>query len=380
MRILLVNWQDLDNPHAGGAELHLFEIFSRLVARGHQVHLVASGWPGGAPRAEYRGISIERHGGRHTFALVGRGAVAAALRREPWDIVVEDINKLPLYTAGLTPLPLAVIIPHLFGTTAFQEASWPMAAAVALAERPIPRAYRRAGFHVISESTRDDLVARGIPAGRIRVIHPGIDASHYTPSAGLDRTESPTFLYVGRLKRYKGVDVALRALALARRERTDLRLDIAGTGDDAARLKRLAASLGLESSVRFLGYVTEEAKRTLFRTSWANLFPSPKEGWGLTVMEAAACGTPSVASDSPGLRDSVRHGETGYLVPHGDADRFAARLLELANDPGLVSRLGKAARTHAEAWSWDDAAGATEAHLKELVASHGSPPPHTGRK
>lgn len=379
MKILLVNWQDLENPHAGGAELHLFELFSRLAARGHRVHLVASGWPGGTPKVEYRGISIERHGGRHTFALLGRRAITAALQREAWDIVVEDINKLPLYTAGLTPLPICAIIPHLFGTTAFQEASWPMAAAVALAEQPIPRVYRRAGFHAISESTRDDLVARGVPGERIRVIHPGIDATHYTPSAGLDRTESPTFLYVGRLKRYKGVEVALKALALARRQRQDLTLEIAGTGDDASRLRKLAESLGLGSSVRFLGYVSEEAKRELFRISWANLFPSPKEGWGLTVMEAAACGTPSVASDSPGLRDSVRHGFTGFLVPHGDAERLAERLVELAGHPELVARMGRAAREHALAWSWDDAAAATESHLDELVASHGSLPPRTGR-
>jgi glycosyltransferase involved in cell wall biosynthesis len=368
VRILLVNWQDPENPHAGGAELHLFELFRRLSARGHRVHLVCSGWPGAPARAEVQGISIERHGGRHSFALRGRGAVLAALARERWEIVVEDINKLPLYLAGLTRLPFCAIIPHLFGTTAFREAAWPMAVAVALAERPIPRAYRRAGFHAISESTRDDLVRRGVPKARIRVIHPGIDAAGYAPAPGLDRTQPPTFLYVGRLKRYKGVDVALRALALARRARADLSLDIAGTGDDAPRLRGLARSLGLEAAVRFLGFVPEERKRELFRMATANLFPSPKEGWGLTVMEAAACGTPSLASDSPGLRDSVRDGETGYLVPHGDAAMLARRMLELADDPALVARLGRASRRHAEGWSWDDAAAATDAHLAELIA------------
>ena len=176
MNILLVNWQDLENPHAGGAELHLFELFGRLASSGHRVHLVCSGWPGAEPRALGRGISVERHGGRNSFALLGRSAVRRALGREPWDIVVEDINKLPLFLTTLTRLPFCAIVPHLFGTTAFQEASWPAAATVALAERPIPRLYRRAGFHAISESTRDDLVARGIPRERVRVIHPGIDA------------------------------------------------------------------------------------------------------------------------------------------------------------------------------------------------------------
>jgi glycosyltransferase involved in cell wall biosynthesis len=368
VRILLVNWQDPENPHAGGAELHLFELFGRLAAKGHRVHLVCSGWAGAARAAQVRGLSVERHGGRHTFALAGRPAVGRALIRENWDIVVEDINKLPLFLAMLTHLPFCVIVPHLFGTTAFQEAVWPMAATVALAERPIPRLYRHAGFHAISESTRDDLAARGVALERIRVIHPGIDAVSYTPAAGLDRTQPATFLYVGRLKRYKGVEVALRALALVRLDRPGLTLDIAGTGDDADRLGELAGALGIAGAVRFHGFVSEASKRELFRAATANLFPSPKEGWGLTVMEAAACGTPSLASDSPGLRDSVRDGVTGYLVPHGDPAALAERMRQLADDPALVARLGLAARAHAEAWSWDDAAAATEAHLAELIA------------
>ena len=124
-----------------------------------------------------------------------------------------------------------------------------------------------------------------------------------------------------------------------------------------------------------MALVTEDRKRELFRSTWANLFPSPKEGWGLTVMEAAACGTPSLASNSPGLRDSVRDGQTGYLVPHGDAAALARRMLQLAEDPERVALLGDAARRVALAWSWDAAAAATEAHLGELMAA-GSPHPN----
>ncbi len=372
MNVLLVNWQDLENPHAGGAEIHLFELFRRLVSWGHRVRMVCSGWPGGAPEATVDGIEVERHGGRHTFALVGRGAVRQALSRGRYDVLVEDVNKLPLYTAGLTRLPSVVIVPHLFGKTAFEEASWPMAAAVVAAERLIPRAYRRAWFQAISESTRDDLVGRGVPVERIEVIHPGIDAERFRPDPALDRANPPSFLYVGRLRRYKGVEVALRALALARASRPDLELDVAGAGTDRARLERLAGGLGLSGAVRFHGFIDEATKLRLLRTTWANIFPSPKEGWGITVMEAAACGTPSLASDSPGLRDSVRDGQTGYLVPHGDAEALARRMLTLADDAALLARLGREAREHAERWSWDDAARATEAHLAR-VAGGSSP-------
>ncbi len=231
MNVLVVNWQDRDNPHAGGAEIHLFEIFSRLAARGHRVRLVCSGWPGAPARTTIAGLEVERTGGRHSFALRGRGAVRRAIRAERPDVVVEDVNKLPLFLSGMTDLPFCAVVPHLFGETAFEEAPWPMAAAVWAAERPLARAYRRAGFHAISESTRDDLVARGVPPGRVRVIHPGVDAARFTPSPNGRRAATPAFLYVGRLKRYKGIGLAIRALALARRRRPDLSLDIAGGGD-----------------------------------------------------------------------------------------------------------------------------------------------------
>ena len=368
MNLLLVNWQDRENPHAGGAEIHLFEIFGRLAAGGHRVRLVCSGWKGAAKQTNIDGIEVHRTADRNTFALLGRRAVRRALQAEPPDVLVEDINKLPLFLACGTDLPFYAIVPHLFGATAFQEASWPIATAVWLAERPLARAYRRAAFHAISESTRDDLVDRGVPAERVRVIHPGVDSTRYSPDPTGRRAASPRFLYVGRLKRYKGIGLALKALARARHIRPDLQLDIAGTGDYRADLEELAAELDVGGAVTFHGFVSEVEKMALLRQAWANLFPSPKEGWGITIVEAASCGTPSLASDSPGLRDSVKHGETGFLVPHGDVDALAERMLELAGSPQLVARLGRAARCFAESLTWERAAEATADHLHDLIS------------
>jgi len=367
MNILLVNWQDRENPQAGGAEVHLFEIFGRLAAAGHRVRLVCSGWAGAAPSAEVGGVRVERVGSRQSFAVLGRGAVRRAIRLEHPDVLVEDINKLPLFLAH-RGVPFCAIVPHLFGETVFQEVPWPLAAMVWMAERPLPLAYRGSAFHAISESTRDDLVARGIPPRSIRVIHPGVDSARLTPDPAGRRTAVPTFLYVGRLKRYKGIGYAIRALAVARRDRPELRLVIAGAGDYQTELQRMTDGLGQGGAVDFRGFVSEDEKLALFRECWANLFPSPKEGWGITVVEAAACGTPSIASDSPGLRDSVRDGETGYLVPHGDVGALAARMLEFAGSPALVARSGGAARRFAEGLTWEAAASATERHLDDIIA------------
>jgi glycosyltransferase involved in cell wall biosynthesis len=368
VRILVVNWNDRENPHAGGAEIHLHELFGRIAKLGHDVRLIASGWPGCPPRAVVDGIQVTRVGGRHSFAVRARGAVRRALRETAFDVVVEDINKIPLFLPTLTRLPFVAIVPHLFGTTAFAEASAPMAAVVWGAELPIPWVYRSAAFHAISESTRDDLVRRGVPAERVVVIHPGVDSQEYRPDPATPRAAAPTFLYVGRLKRYKGVEFAIRALAAARTARPDITLDICGQGDDRPRLERLAVERRVSDAVRFLGFVSEDEKRRLLRRAWAVVFPSPKEGWGITNVEAAACGTPAIASDSPGLRESVQNGVTGYLVPHGDVPALAGRMRELAEDPSLVERLGRAARRFAEGLSWDSAAHATLAHIEATVA------------
>jgi glycosyltransferase involved in cell wall biosynthesis len=159
--------------------------------------------------------------------------------------------------------------------------------------------------------------------------------------------------------------------------RSGARLLIAGKGDDEPRLRQRTSRLGLGDAVSFLGFVSEEEKRTLFRRSWVHLLTSPKEGWGITVLEAAACGTPTVASDAPGLRDSVRDGVTGLLVPHGDVDRLTAALEGLLEDPERRRAMGRAARTFAQGFSWDRTADALEGILERAVA--GTPGGGRGR-
>ena len=148
-------------------------------------------------------------------------------------------------------------------------------------------------------------------------------------------------------------------------------LEIAGKGDDRPRLERLTRTLGLGDAVRFVGFVSDEEKRRLLRRAWAVVLTSSKEGWGISNVEAAACGTPALVSNNSALRESVRDGETGFLVPHGDVPALAQRMLELAGDPTLVARLGSGARTFAAGLSWDRAADATEAHLAGVIAQGG---------
>jgi len=367
LRLLLINWQDRENPQAGGAEVHLHAIFGRLAARGHDVRAVVGGWAGAPSRVTLDGIRIRRAGGRHTFPLRVRGIVREELAGTPADLVIEDINKIPVCTPRWVRVPVVALVPHLFGGTAFREASWPVAALVWLAERAIPAAYREVPFEAISEGTARDLAARGIPRGRIEVIPPGIDHAVFTPGRG-EREPMPCMLYVGRLKRYKGLDIVLEAVARLRDRGMTLRFDIAGQGDDRGRLERRAQRLGLGRIVRFLGRIPEEEKVDRLRRAWVAVYPSPKEGWGITNVEAAACGTPVVASDSPGLRESVRDGISGYLVPHADVESWAARLETLLSDRAASEGMRQGCVAHAAEFSWDRAATETEAHLRRVLA------------
>ncbi len=367
MNLLVLNWQDRLNPQAGGAETHLHEIFGRLAGRGHQVTLLVSGWAGAAARDDVDGMEVHRAGGRYTFSLAAPAYYRARLRTRTFDVIVEDLNKVPLLSPLWAEPPVALLAHHLFGITAFQEASPPLAAATWLLERPLGRVYRSVPTMAVSRSTAHDLGERGLPEERIAVIPNGVDLDRFTPAA--ERFDAPTLLYLGRLKRYKRVDLPIRAVAALRSEGVDVRLIVAGTGDAAEPLRALVRELGVGDAVEFRGFVSEEEKRELFRRAWVHVLTSPKEGWGITNLEAAACGTPTIASDSPGLRDSVVDGETGFLVPHGDVARLADRIRLLIGDEALRERLGREARQFAQRFTWEGAATDTESFLTEVAAS-----------
>lgn len=368
MRILVVNWQDRENPRAGGAEIHLHEIFGRLAARGHEVTLLCSGWAGAPAETELDGIRVVRVGSRYTFALHGRAAFQDRIGggRE-FDVIVEDVNKCPLFCTHWSTRPVVALVPHLFGATAFRQELPPVAAVVWASEKLMPAAYRNSPVLVISESTAEDLVDRGFRREQIEISYPGIDHEFFTVDSSVRRYEQPTLVYAGRLQRYKSLDVVLRAVARVRDRGMGVRFLIAGQGNDRDRLESITDSLGLRDLVTFLGYISEEDKRELLRRAWANVYPSPKEGWGISNIEAAACGTPSLASDAPGLRESVVDGRSGYLIPHGDVEKWAHGISLVCSDPRLRDQLGTRAIEHAARFTWEETADETEALIQTAI-------------
>jgi glycosyltransferase involved in cell wall biosynthesis len=370
VRILAVNWRDIRNPEAGGAEVHLHEILSHLVRWGHRATQISAGFEDCSPEETIDGIRILRRGhwfdANFTLPLFAR----RHMKHNEYDVVIEDINKLPFFMPLYTDTPVVPVIPHLFGSTAFRETNTLIASYVYVMERFIPIFFRRNRFIVISPSTKEDLVRRGIDPGNIDVVLCGLDHSRYR-NLELERFERPTIVHLGRLRKYKSVEVAMNATRIVREQLPDARLVIIGDGPHRPWLEREAARLGLGEVVEFKGFMGEAELVEYLNRSHLLFNPSPKEGWGLTVVEANACGVPVVASDRPGLRDSVRDGETGFLVPYGDEEAFARKAVMLLQDRDTWLRMSRAAIDRVGELTWERCARGMEKLLEIIISTKG---------
>lgn len=369
MRILAFNWRDPRHPEAGGAELHLFEILRRCVRDGDRVVWLAERFPGSAAEDAIEGIEVHRAGSWYNAHLALGSLYRRRFRGERFDLVLEDINKVPFFTPLFAGVPVLAVVPHLFGAAVFREAPPAVGLLVWAHESILPLVYRKTPFLAISESTRDDLARRGIEPRRIRVVRCGLTQADYgVTTPPVDRAE-PRVVFLGRLRKYKGAQHAIRALAIARREAPEARLDVVGDGPYRAALESLARSLGLADRVRFRGALPHAEKVAALNAAQVAVCPSPKEGWGLTVIEANACGVPVVASRSPGLVESVKDGETGILVPHGDAPAMAAAIVRLLHDRQLRLRMADAAVRWARTFDWETCYRESRAVMAEAAGA-----------
>jgi glycosyltransferase involved in cell wall biosynthesis len=368
MKILVVNWQDIRNPLGGGAEVHLHEIFSRIARLGHKVTLYCSSFPDAPGEETLNGIHIIRRGGRYLFNFRFLFAYLTNLRRLSFDILIDDMNKIPFFTPLYVKKPVYGVTHHLFGKSIFLETSFPVAAYVYVMEKLAVRLYKRRHipFIVGSPSTHDELTQAGFRPENVRVINYAVDHSVHRPS-GVPKSPTPLIGYFGRLKRYKSIDHLLQAIPRVRKEIPDIKVLIVGEGDDRPRLEAMSRELGLERAVEFTGYVPESRKIQLLQEMWFKVTTSSKEGWGLTVLEANACGTTVIASNVPGLRDAVRDNETGLLYTYGDVTELSDKILLLLKDRTLRERLAARALEWSRKFDWDIAAKDTLAVLKSRV-------------
>ena len=374
-KILAINWRDIRNPNTGGAEVNFQEIFKRLVKRGYEVTLLCSRYDQTFPEEEWiDGIRILRRGNRHTFNYTVPLVYRREFRHAPIDLVLDDLNKIPFYTPLYVRHPLFVMVHHLHGRSIYGDTLLPAALYVHFTEKIIPLFYRGVPFVAVSESTKSELVGMGLRSEDIEIIHNGVDHDAYTQDESL-RSTAPLVVCVTRLKKYKGVHLLLRAMAAVKRAVPNVKLIVAGRGDYEPKLRELTHRLHLNGVVEFTGFVGTEQKVDLYRRAQVVVNPSAKEGWGLTVIEANACGTPVIAAEAPGLREAVVNGETGLLYPHSDIDVLSKAIIRLLKDENLRRNLGEKSREWAKEFSWQKATEKVETVMERVLKGH----PRKGR-
>jgi len=348
MRILFLSWRDLSHPQAGGSEYVVDRLARGLTDEGHEVALVCGGPVGEHPYPTYDA------GG--TYAQYLRLPFVARRRFRRPDVVVDVENGIPYFSPFWQRVPVICLVHHVHVEQWRMYFPGPLAwVGRFLERRAMPRVYRRSRFVAVSESTATDLEALGIDRGRIDTIEMGSDPVEVTAPVSTE----PLFVALGRLVPHKRID-RLLGLWERVREATGGRLLVVGDGPEAATLQA-AAGPGVE----FTGAVDEATKRRLLSEAWLLVHTASHEGWGTVVMEAAALGTPTVAYDVRGVRDSVISGETGILA--ADDDEFVAAWIALAGDAPERERLAAAAQGRARGFTWARAVAELERVAREVA-------------
>lgn len=366
MKILVLNWQCVKNPSGGGAEVHMHEIFKRIVAKGGDVTLFCSRFPGSKEFETIDGIKTIRKGGRSLFNYYVRPAYKKIFSKQGFDIVVDDINKIPFYTPLFVKEPILAISHHFFGRSIFREAGPLFGGYVFAAEKLVDYAYKKTPFIVVSESTRQEFISRGFDPAQFTIAQNAFDRDSFPMKVGA-KASPPAITYFGRLKKYKTVDALFRAFAILSKSFPEARLWIIGRGDFRPYLEKLARRLGIDGKTTFFGFVSDEEKIRLLSESSIVVNTSMKEGWGITNIEANACGTPVVSSDAPGLRDSVSVGKSGLLYKYNDHKELAATLENLLSDSEQLNRLSRGAVKWAKEFTWDESADIVYEKCREVV-------------
>jgi len=359
-RIHVLAWRDLADIEAGGSEIHADRVARLWAEAGIRVTMRTSFSAGSPDVAARSGYRVIRRGGRY---MVFPRAVLAELSglHGPRDGLVEIWNGMPFLSPVWCRGPQAAWVhqPH----TELWDRVLPRgrAAVGRVFERDLaPWLYRGTPVVTLSESVRSQLLRRfRFAPERVHVVPPGID-DRFRSGPGSRESVEPLLVAVGRLTASKQFDRVIRIVAQLR-DRCPARLVVVGSGTERDRLLQLVSELDAGDWCELAGRVDDDVLCGLYRQAWALVSASASEGWGMTITEAAACGTPAVVSDIPGHADAVVDGETGHLAARDGG--FIDALERIIKDPAHRSRLGDGARARASSLTWGRTAHDTLAVL-----------------
>ncbi|MGN7249195.1 glycosyltransferase family 4 protein [Janibacter anophelis] len=366
LRVLYLSWRDRENPEAGGAETFTERTSEVLTQAGHEVTIFTASYPGASPRTQHGDVQVVRRGSKFSVYLHGMWHVLRHGR--DYDIVLDVQNGVPFWSPLVSRVPVINIVHHVhrdqwgavFGRR-IARLGW------FLESRVAPFVYRRSRYVTVSKSTRAELEELGVDPERVDLVYSGNDRpddlDHY---ARLERTETPTMLFLGRLVPHKHVEQAVDILASRAATHPDLELHVVGGGYWEDAIAQHAQARGVADRVHLHGFVEEARKHELLARAWVVVMPSHKEGWGLTIVEAGLHATPAVAySFAGGPSESIVHGRTGLLAD--SVREFEEHVITLVDDAVLRRSLGRTARLYASSFDWVRAGHRLESVIRSVL-------------
>jgi glycosyltransferase involved in cell wall biosynthesis len=357
MRILWLNWRDIKHPEAGGAEVLTHEVMRRFVQRGHEMTLFCPKVPGRPSEEEIDGVNIVRIGGKYT--VYGRGRSYFKSHRDMYDLVIDEVNPRPFLDPSiLDGKPALVLFHQMIREEWFYETPFPLSYFLNFYENRWLLPYRNTLTLAVSPSSKKDL--EGIGFKNVKVLPMG--NSSETLNEIREKEDNPTVAFIGRLKRHKLPDHAIKAFLIIKKHIPSVKMWVIGDGHMLKELKQVN-----NEDIRFYGHVENRAKYDLLSRAHLVLLPSVREGWGLVVNESNAMGTPVVGYDVNGLRDSILDGRNGILVSEKDPEHLANSALMLLTDREMLYRLSVSALEHSREFSWDKTADYFATQIDNLL-------------
>src|SRR4051794_33963507 len=355
--ILVLTDRDWTHPQGGGTGANLFGQVVYWLSWGHRVTVVSGAYDGSERMLRpAEGLELHHMGSRITVFPRAAWAVLRGIGRDA-DVALEVVNGIAFCTPLWLRKPRVTLVHHVHQDHYVTEMGRAGKVAGLVAEAlPLKLLYGGAPFLTISESAARDLATLGVPDATVGYL--GVIPLD-TPEP---RSPTPRLLYLGRLKKYKRIELLLDVLEAI----PDAVLDVAGEGDHRPELEAEIARRGLGERVALHGHVSEERKAALYASAWVNLTASSAEGWCLTVMEAATVGTPSVALRVGGLPESIADSSTGLLADDGPG--LTAAVKRLVEDDALREEMGRAAQARAATFTWERTARETLDLLEATAA------------
>ncbi|MCM8781702.1 MAG: glycosyltransferase family 4 protein [Candidatus Omnitrophica bacterium] len=354
MKILILSWRDIRSPFSGGAEVFTFEVARRWVACGEEVTWFSSGFKSSPEEEIIDGIKIIRRGNERTVHDQAFKHYHKFFKGK-FDLVIDEINTIPFFTPLYIKEKKFALIFQLARKVWFYETYFPLSLIGFLAECIYLKIYRNIPTITISESTKQDLLGLGF-LKEIFIVPNGIS---FKPLEQVPQKEkNPTLISVGRLKSSKGLHSLLKAMYFIKKEIPSVKLRVIGPAINPAYLKkllRLIKKFRLQNNVIFHGHVDETTKMDLLQKAHAIAVASVREGWGLVVSEANAMGTPAIGYNIPGLRDSIKNGDTGLLC-EPTPRAMAQKAIELFKNNLLMKKLSENALKWSREFNWDESA------------------------